>query len=186
VQIIILPLFRKGASAPILPKVIHEDKALLVVSKPAGMHTAPAEGAQEELSAGQTTLYDWVTEQCPAVAAVNGRKPKEGGLLHRLDFETSGLVMFAKTQQSFDTMLKQFHLDKVTKGYLAVSSVKPSSSIDLQGKPNDLTPAIWQSVLNGSPAFKLPLRVSIDSYFQAVRQIAPAPSPSKLTFYSAV
>jgi 23S rRNA pseudouridine1911/1915/1917 synthase len=53
------------------------------------MHSVP-------LKNGGDTLLDWYAGIFPPVMDMCGRKEGEGGLLHRLDFETQGLVLFAK------------------------------------------------------------------------------------------
>jgi 23S rRNA pseudouridine1911/1915/1917 synthase len=51
------------------------------------------------------TLLDWYAALFPEILKLKGRKTGEGGLLHRLDFETRGLVLFAKNQASLDFLL---------------------------------------------------------------------------------
>jgi len=77
------------------PSVLLEDPMFLVVSKPAGMHAAPLERGE----AG--TLLAWVIERYPEIEQVQGRKSIEPGLLHRLDRDTTGLVLFARTGEGF-------------------------------------------------------------------------------------
>ena len=89
-----------------------EDESILVVEKPAGMHTAP-------LRPGETgTLLSLVIEAWPEVARVPGIKPVEPGLLHRLDRDTSGLVVVARTAAAFEALRADF--DSMRKEYVAV------------------------------------------------------------------
>jgi 23S rRNA-/tRNA-specific pseudouridylate synthase len=76
----------------------------------------------------------------------------EKGLLHRLDHDTSGLVLVARTQPAFDRLLLQFSQDAVKKSYIAISAVDASTS----GKPNDLFLEDWQEALRGAPSTMTP------------------------------
>lgn len=87
-----------------LPCVLFEDDDLLVVSKPAGMNThAPGPFAGEG-------LYDWL----------RGREPRWGSLaiIHRLDKETSGVMVFAKSPRANRSLTEQFTQRTVSKKYL--------------------------------------------------------------------
>jgi 23S rRNA pseudouridine1911/1915/1917 synthase len=81
------------------PGVVLEDPAFVVIDKPSGMHTAPLRKGEEG------TLLAWALARYPEIAAVPGRKPIEPGLLHRLDLETSGLVLLARTAPAWDALI---------------------------------------------------------------------------------
>jgi 23S rRNA pseudouridine1911/1915/1917 synthase len=84
---------------------------LVVVEKPAGMPTAPVEP-------GDTgTLANALIARYPEMAGVGFRK-REPGLLHRLDTETSGLVLAARTSEAFDELRRAFTDDLLDKRYL--------------------------------------------------------------------
>lgn len=92
-------------SAP--PCVLHEDEQLLVVVKPAGWNThAPAPFAGEG-------IYEWLRH----------REPRWAGLaiVHRLDRDTSGLMVFAKTPLASRSLTAQFRAREVRKSYLLLS-----------------------------------------------------------------
>jgi 23S rRNA pseudouridine1911/1915/1917 synthase len=89
------------------------DEALIVVDKPAGQHTAPLRPTDEG------TLLAQVMAAYPEVAAVPGIKPVEPGLLHRLDRETSGLVVVARTPEAFQVLRRSFESGQTRKEYLA-------------------------------------------------------------------
>lgn len=78
------------------------------------MHTAPLEAGEPD------TLLAWVLERVPEIGRVRGRKPAEHGLLHRLDRDTQGLVLFARTEESFLALSTAFTAGAVTKCYSAV------------------------------------------------------------------
>lgn len=93
--------------------VLFEDSDLLVLDKPAGLHTAPLRRAETG------TLLDEVIALFPEVAAVPGVKPVEPGLVHRLDRETSGLVVVARTPEAFALLRRAFVTGGARKVYLA-------------------------------------------------------------------
>ncbi|MCL2193689.1 MAG: pseudouridine synthase [Treponema sp.] len=115
------------------PYILDETDNFAVVFKPPRMHSAPlpARGAllAKEPRAGDT-LLDWYAAAFPLVMELCGRKKGEGGLLHRLDFETNGLVLFAKTQKALDHFLAQQAEGRFVKEYSAIcrktSSTNPS------------------------------------------------------------
>ncbi len=96
---------------PFTPKVIFEDDFLLVIDKPAGMVVNRAKTVKEE------TVQDWVG----GYLKIKGRGAGgRAGIAHRLDKETSGLLLIAKTEKSFKDLQKQFKERKVEKKYLAL------------------------------------------------------------------
>jgi 23S rRNA pseudouridine1911/1915/1917 synthase len=99
-----------------LPVICHETKDFAVVFKPPRMHCAPLRRNGEE----NETLLDWYAKSFPQVMELSGRKEGEGGLLHRLDFETQGLVLFAKNRHSLENLLHQQKQGKFVKEYSAV------------------------------------------------------------------
>ena len=110
---------RVPAEAPemVLPEdipldVIYEDDVLLVVSKPAGMVVHPALGHPSG------TLVNAVLAHCPQIAEVGG--PDRAGIVHRLDKDTSGLILVAKDDAIRAALQRQFKRRQVAKTYLAL------------------------------------------------------------------
>jgi len=112
------------------PSVIAETDSFAVVFKPPRMHCAPLERAAKGSAHapslddpapadGNGTLLDWYAALFPAVMDVKGKKKGEGGLLHRLDFETHGVVLFAKNQKAFDALDAQQTAGGFVKEYSA-------------------------------------------------------------------
>ncbi|MFO0593583.1 MAG: RluA family pseudouridine synthase [Polyangiaceae bacterium] len=94
------------AEAPL--EVVLERDDLLVLDKPAGQPTAPLDPGE------RGTLANALLARYPELAGI-GFSPREPGLVHRLDTETSGLVLAARTKEAFDTLsraLKDGRLDK--------------------------------------------------------------------------
>jgi 23S rRNA pseudouridine1911/1915/1917 synthase len=97
---------------PLSLSVVHEDEHVLVVDKPAGMVVHPGAGRL------RGTLAAAVLAHAPATAGVGG--PRRPGIVHRLDKDTSGLLVVAKTAQAYDALVAQLAARTVTRRYLAV------------------------------------------------------------------
>jgi 23S rRNA pseudouridine1911/1915/1917 synthase len=103
----------KTEPAPVLD-VVYENEDLLVINKPAGLLVH--EALKDEHRA---TVVDGVLERYPEIGEV-GDNPSRPGIVHRLDKDVSGLMVIAKTQESFETLKKQFQNRTVKKEYLAL------------------------------------------------------------------
>jgi 23S rRNA pseudouridine1911/1915/1917 synthase len=93
--------------------IVYEDVSVLVVDKPAGMATHGFSGRD------QGTLANFLAAERPDLLMI-GKSRWEPGLIHRLDRETSGLVLVAKTQAAFDDLRLQFRRRQVRKKYWAL------------------------------------------------------------------
>src|SRR5437762_9123063 len=90
-----------------VPCVIFEDDHLLAVNKPAGLNThAPAPHAGEG-------IYDWLRHREPRWARLS--------IIHRLDKETSGVIVFSKTELANRSLTEQFSRGSVRKKYLLLT-----------------------------------------------------------------
>ncbi len=96
--------------------VIYEDDALLVVNKPAGMMVHPAPGRY------QGTLVNALLARYPDLAVGDTGRP---GIVHRLDRDTSGLMVVAKTEEALRHLRRQFESRQVEKTYLALVHGQP-------------------------------------------------------------
>jgi 23S rRNA pseudouridine1911/1915/1917 synthase len=96
----------------------YENDGILIVDKPQGLATTPG---------AVPSLCEAVFTERPALAAVPGFKDGEGGLLNRLDNDTGGLVLFAKTDEAFQFYTQAMQEDKIRKTYLAVVHGVPDS-----------------------------------------------------------
>ena len=94
--------------------IIYEDRNFIAVNKPAGLlvhKTAKGEGP---------TLVDWLTACYPELKTVGDDPKLRPGIVHRLDKETSGLLLVAKTQKFFDYSKSLFKKHEIKKTYLAL------------------------------------------------------------------
>jgi 23S rRNA pseudouridine1911/1915/1917 synthase len=113
VEIEVLPLTEEElVPEPVTLSVLHEDEHVLVVDKPAGMVVHPGAGR------ARGTLAAAILAHAPTTAGVGG--PRRPGIVHRLDKDTSGLLVVAKTPQAYDALVAQLAARTVTRRYLAV------------------------------------------------------------------
>lgn len=101
-------------------QIIYEDEVLLVVNKPAGIPV------HEDGRETMYTLVDWVRETRPEMEEVgetmvlqNGKEIHRPGVVHRLDMDTSGVLVLAKTQDAFAYIKEQFKNRNTEKEYRA-------------------------------------------------------------------
>lgn len=96
--------------------IIFEDKDFIVVMKPAGLmvHPVPRGRHKEE------TLTDILLEKYPELKEVGDKPAERPGVVHRLDRDTSGVLVIARTQQFFEYLKHQFQKSEVKKTYLAL------------------------------------------------------------------
>jgi 23S rRNA pseudouridine1911/1915/1917 synthase len=97
-------------------EIVYEDPDLLVVDKPAGLVTHPAPG-----HSGPT-----LAEALRGTAA-GGPDPERAGIVHRLDRDTSGLLVVAKTDQAYEALTEQLRAREMRREYLALVSGHPES-----------------------------------------------------------
>lgn len=97
---------------PVGFSVVHEDSSLLVLSKPAGVVTHPAPGHPKG------TVVHGLLQHCKDLSGIGGTlRP---GIVHRLDKDTSGLMVVAKNDHAHHFLSKQFKTRTVRKRYLAL------------------------------------------------------------------
>lgn len=114
------------------PTILYEDNEVLVVNKPAGLVVHPGSRAKTHYGAGsdgktkENTLVDWILDKYPEIKDVGepgktstGEIILRPGIVHRLDRETSGVMLVAKTQESFENLKKQFQKHQIKKVYEA-------------------------------------------------------------------
>lgn len=121
-------------------EVVYEDSFLLAVSKPAGLLAQPSAMRRGD------SLFDWVRKRVGEAA----------GLVHRLDRETSGVVVFAKTAAASRALAEAFRRGLVRKRYLAVVSegLPLRGEIDLPISKDPARPGRFRATraANGKPS----------------------------------
>lgn len=94
-------------------KIVFENNDILVIDKPAGLIVHPVNKSPKN------TLVEQILSYCPKIKDV-GDDSLRPGIVHRLDKDTSGLMVVAKNNQAFRYLKKQFASRKVIKKYLAL------------------------------------------------------------------
>lgn len=116
--------------SPLLPHhalsipILFENKDFIIINKPAGIQTHPS--ATET----STTVVNWLIANFPEISSI-GEDPLRPGIVHRLDKNTSGLLIIAKTQATFQELKMLFQHRKIAKTYLALvyGHIQPQEGI---------------------------------------------------------
>lgn len=99
-------------------EILYEDDAIVVVNKPAMIFVHRAPGHEEG------SLADLLAESRPSMKTVGS--PERPGVVHRLDAETSGVMIFAKTHEAYVSLRRQFESHTaIGKTYLAIVHGRP-------------------------------------------------------------
>ncbi|NES05332.1 MAG: RluA family pseudouridine synthase [Okeania sp. SIO2F4] len=119
-----IPLAIEANDIPL--DILYEDDALLIINKPAGLVVHPAPGHYEG------TLVNALLAHCDSLAGIGGvQRP---GIVHRLDKDTTGAIMVAKTDQAYQHLQAQLQAKTARREYLGVVFGSPktdSGTIDL-------------------------------------------------------
>lgn len=119
-----------------LPQVIFEDKYLLVIDKPAGLTVhpgAPQNSLTLALGKPKETVVSWLIRRYPEIKQYNWPEPWRPGIVHRLDKDTSGVLVLALDPQTLTELQKQWQRREVEKTYLALvfGEVNQNGTINL-------------------------------------------------------
>ncbi len=109
----------------LVPEVLYEDENVLALNKPAGLlvhgiYTNAGPKHTEE------TLVDWLARSYPETQEVGDRdeqnliRQQRGGIVHRLDRDTSGVMIIARNQKTFEYLKKLFQTKSIEKQYVAL------------------------------------------------------------------
>ncbi len=115
--------------------VIFENKDFIVINKPSGLVVHPFDHSTEE------TLLDFLHTHAPETFSIknervlmDGRTIALGGLVHKLDRDTSGVLVIAKNEKTYDELKKQFVQHTIEKKYLAlVEGIVQEDSFTIDG-----------------------------------------------------
>jgi 23S rRNA pseudouridine1911/1915/1917 synthase len=125
----------KSAATPenIPLEILFEDEHLIVVNKPVGLLTHPSHREKSGTLTNALAFHFWETS----------REPIRPGLVHRLDRNTSGVIVIAKTLKAHRTLSKHFRERKVRKLYLAIVSGVVEKNAGEIDAPIGCDPAQW-------------------------------------------
>lgn len=112
-----------------LPKIAYEDSDFLIVNKPAGLLVHQIKGGKGE------TLVDWLLERYPEIRTVGDQPDERPGIVHRLDRDTSGVIVVARNKNAFDYLKKLFESGEVRKKYLCLVLGRVTPPFGIIDKP---------------------------------------------------
>lgn len=129
-------------------KVLYEDSNILAIDKPSGI-SVHGDGKTKE-----KTITDWVLKNYPKMKNVGESmgEIKRPGIVHRLDRETSGVMLLAKTQKAFDFLKSQFVNREIKKTYYAIVSGSVKNDRGIINKPIGRSPRDFRRYLSGRGA----------------------------------
>jgi 23S rRNA pseudouridine1911/1915/1917 synthase len=117
-----------NAAQDIALNIVFEDQHLLVVDKPAGLVVHPAAGNRDG------TLVNALLHHCGASLSGIGGVARPG-IVHRIDKDTSGLLVVAKTDVAHEGLARQFAAHSVDRRYLAIVAGVPKASAGIVDAP---------------------------------------------------
>jgi len=95
-------------------KIIFQNSDFIVIDKPAGLAVHPG------INLNEKTLVDFLVEKFPEIKNVGDNPALRPGIVHRLDKETSGVMIVPRNQKSFEYLKDLFQNRKIEKKYLAL------------------------------------------------------------------
>ena len=125
--------------------ILYIDDNVIVINKPAGILTHSKGALNDEFTVAE--IFRPYTKV--------GQKTNPPGIVHRLDRDTSGVLIGARTPESAARLKKQFAERKTKKYYLAIVDgilKQPHAKIDVPLGRNPAAPSIWRPGVNGKPA----------------------------------
>ncbi|MEK7193897.1 MAG: RluA family pseudouridine synthase [Patescibacteria group bacterium] len=138
------------------PQILYEDRNFLAINKPAGLlvHPIKIEGVRLKVK-DETTLVDWLIKKYPEIKKVGdlpaGRQATQirPGIVHRLDKDTSGVILAARNQRYFEYLKKLFQTGQIKKIYLALvwGKLEPRKGIiekPIKIKAGSVKRTVWQ------------------------------------------
>lgn len=135
----------QAAIEPVDLPVIYEDNDVIVINKPTGMLTHAKGAFNSEFTIGEFMR----------TRSTDGTDTNRPGIVHRLDRDTSGVMIAAKTAEAKRWLQKQFALRKVKKTYIALVQGRPkvpTAQLDLPIERNPKKPQTFRVAPNGKPA----------------------------------
>ena len=129
------------------PVIVFENENLVVLNKPAGllMHSD---------GQGEATLVDWLIVHFPEVTTVGDKPEERPGVVHRLDKDTSGIVLVPRNQKYFEYLKSLFAHGKIKKTYLAIVRGVPKEKGGIIDTPISLKPGTTKRTVHGGKMTK--------------------------------
>jgi len=150
-------------------KVLYEDSNILAVDKPSGILTCPDQRTDDPSTSLRIkeNVFDIFKKKYPKLE-----------LVHRLDKETSGVLLFAKNKKAHEFLKGQFQSREIKKTYLTIVNGSVKNDHGIINKPIGRSPADFRRRLAGRGA-RGEMREAITEYKVLKRFTSPLPSPYK-------
>ena len=129
------------------PAIIYEDENVLALNKPAGL-LVHADGQ------GGETFVDWLRVNVPEVAGVGDKPEERPGIVHRLDRDTSGVILVARNQAYFLYLKQLFQSRAIKKTYIALVYGVPRERQGIIDSPISLKPGTTKRTVHGGKMTK--------------------------------
>lgn len=130
--------------------LIYETKDFIAINKPAGVLTHPIKDSRFKIQdLREETLVDWALERYPEIKNVGDEPEIRPGIVHRLDRDTSGVILICRNQKFFEYLKNLFKTHQIKKTYLALvwGKLEPKSGeIDtpIGIKSGTIKRTVWQ------------------------------------------
>ena len=148
-------------------KVLYEDKNILAIDKPSGISVHPSARLRTspKNKKKESFVTDWILKNYPKMKNVGEPMGEilRPGVVHRLDKETSGILLLAKNQKSYEDLKKQFQDREIKKTYVAIVSGSMKDDRGVINKPIGRSPTDFRRRLAGRGA-RGELREAITEY----------------------
>ncbi|MBN1618012.1 RNA pseudouridine synthase [Candidatus Dojkabacteria bacterium] len=108
-------------------EILKINEKLIIVNKPIGLPTT----YKNENESKSDCVVKQIGEKYPEIYKVHGYKKNEGGLIYRLDNDTSGIILLARDQTTFDYYKEKQEHNKLLKSYLAISIISKEGISDI-------------------------------------------------------
>lgn len=112
-----------------IPTVIYKEPDFLVINKPAGLIVHSVKDSKEK------SVVDWLLVNYPEVKTVGDNPEERAGIVHRLDRDTSGVMIIPRTQEAFLFFKNLFQTKQIKKTYLALVYGAPKDAEGIIDKP---------------------------------------------------
>ena len=108
------------------PQIVYEDKNFLAIDKPSGLmvHGVKVNEKNKEKKEQRPTLTDWLIKEYPEIKNVGDDPILRPGIVHRLDKETSGIMLIPRNQRYFEYLKALFQRHEIKKTYVALVAGK--------------------------------------------------------------
>lgn len=135
------------------PKIILENENFIAVNKPAGLLVHSPKTKSPKLKA-EFTLVDFLVKKYPEIKKVGDDPEIRPGIVHRLDKDTSGVILIARNQKYFQYLKNLFQTGQIKKTYIALVYGKIEPQKGVIEKPIGLKPGTTKRTVFGGKMIK--------------------------------